>query len=227
MTTQAPQGHFEPNLAAKPDARINGVYDLPAPNRIAGWAIDRADPEAAVEVEIYRDGALVRRIRADRNRPDLERAGIGTGNYGFSVELDQPVAPGMAFTLSARAVTRDGVAGPLRATGKAGPSDDPHLALLERSYRETTALRAEIAGLRRAVDAKVAPQDHNDRDADVQATAAILDRIELVQARLDGVAAATATPAEPEVGAGLRIAVGVALAMSTLAVVLGLWSVFG
>lgn len=220
MTSQAPQKVVQPTQTVPTAARVNGVYDLPTPNRVAGWAIDRADPDAAVEVEIYRDGALLVRTRADRFRPDLERGGIGTGRYGFSVALDPPVAPEMAFALSVRAVAGDGTSGPLRATGKAAPSDDPIRSLLERTFDQTAALRADIDGLRRSVEASGEPPDLTEM-------AAFLERIEVVQARLDGVAAVTEPPSDPSVGPGLRAAVAIALAMSTLAVVLGLWSVFG
>ena len=220
MTSQAPQKVVQPTQTVPTAARVNGVYDLPTPNRVAGWAIDRADPDAAVEVEIYRDGALLVRTRADRFRPDLERGGIGTGRYGFSVALDPPVAPEMAFALSVRAVAGDGTSGPLRATGKAAPSDDPIRSLLERTFDQTAALRADIDGLRRSVEASGEPPDLTEMTA-------FLERIEVVQARLDGVAAVTEPPSDPSVGPGLKAAVAIALSMSTFAVVLGLWSVFG
>ncbi|HCQ63920.1 MAG TPA: hypothetical protein DIU07_01515 [Rhodobacteraceae bacterium] len=220
MTSQAPAKNLRSDRAAPAAVRINGVYDLPSPSRIAGWAIDRADPDAAVEVEIYREGALLQRTRADRFRPDLERGGIGTGRYGFSVDLDPPVAPEMVFTLTVRAVTGDGTSGPLRPTGEATPNDDPLLRLLERTFDEMAVLKADIATLRRSVEAGGDPPEHKE-------IVAVLDRIEVVQARLDGAAAVTQTPADPAVGPGLRTAVGIALAMSALALVLGLWSVFG
>lgn len=225
MTAEIVQKPTAPTRAAANTAtapatgRVNGVYDLPNPGRIAGWAIDRANEAAAVEVEIYREGKLLKRLRADRHRPDLERGGIGTGRYGFSLDLDPPVAPGMAFTLSVRAVTSDGVAGALRPTGQAAPNDDPVQTLLARSYDQTAALRDDLRTLKRAVEAIGAGADQRD-------TRAMLERIELVQARLDG-AAATARPvADPAIGRGLRLAVGVALGLSLVAVILGLWSVF-
>lgn len=220
MTSQTPQKDLRPTRAEKVEPRVNGVYDLPSPNRVAGWAIDRADPEASVAVEIFREGILVQRTRADRHRPDLERGGIGTGRYGFSVNLDPPIPPEMAFTLTVRAVTADGTAGPLRPTGEATPNDDPLLRLLERTFDQTVALKGEIGKLRRSVEAGGEPPD-------LAEMTAFLERIEVVQARLDGVAAVTETPADPSVGPGLRAAVGVALAMSGLALALGLWSVFG
>ncbi len=185
--------------------RVNGVFDLPAPGRVSGWAIDRADPDATVEVELCRDGELIAKVRADRHRPDLERGGIGTGCYGFSVELDPPMDPAFAFTLTARAITADGASGPLRPVAKATPSDDPTRQLLERIYAQMAELRMDIDGL---------------RDTD---TAQTLERIELAQARLDLIAAEVPAPA-PQ-GSGFRAAVTVSLVASMAALGLGLWSV--
>ncbi|RBO55164.1 hypothetical protein DSD19_00540 [Rhodovulum sp. BSW8] len=205
--------------ADDPQPRVNGVYDLPAPGRIAGWAIDRADPSAAVAVEIYREGRLAAKTRADRHRPDLERGGIGTGRYGFSVELDPPVEPGLAFTLSVRAVTGDGTAGALRATGAALPSDDPDRRVLEVVFARVAALGTEIADLRGALA-------RHDDPADLQDIARALDRIELVQARLELAAAGTDGAAAPDPLAGLRRMVVAALALGGTALALGLWSLF-
>ena len=198
--------------------RINGVYDLPAPGRIAGWAIDRADPEACVEVVIRREGRTVARVRADNYRPDLEKGGIGTGRYGFSVEIDPPLAPGMGFTVTADAIASDGAAGPLRATGAARPGEDPERALLERLFLAVTAMQAGIDRLGTAVAAPA---------ADPGALAATLARVEVVQARLELALAAVETPRPPRPGPGLRAAVGLALTLGAAALALGLWSVFG
>lgn len=219
MTSLAPQKDLRPVDAGPAETRVNGVYDLPTPGRVSGWAIDRADPEAVVEVEVCREGKVLGRTRADRHRPDLERGGIGTGRYGFSVTLDPPIEPEMIFTLSVRGITADGTTGPLRATGEAAANDDPLLRLVERLFEQTASLRTEIAGLRRAVERGAAPVDTGE-------TKAILERIEVVQARLDGAAATREAPSDPAVGPGLRIAVGAALVLSTLALFIGLWSVF-
>jgi hypothetical protein len=55
--------------------RVYGVVDLIRHDRAAGWAIDRADPAAAVTVEVRREGRLVATARADRHRKDLESGG--------------------------------------------------------------------------------------------------------------------------------------------------------
>ena len=126
----------------------------------------------------------------------------------------------MVFTLSVRAVTGDGVSGALRATGEATPNDDPLCACWNGPSTRRPRSEPKSAGCAgRSRPAREPP--------DLTEVTAVLERIEVVQARLDGVAAVTDMPDDPAVGPGLRVAVGIALAMSTLALVLGLWSVFG
>lgn len=226
MTTpspKAPPRASTPSIAMSGD-RVNGVYDVPAPGRISGWAIDRADPEASVQVEIRRAGVLVGAARAERHRPDLERTGVGTGRYGFSIEIDPPVEPEMAFALDVRAITADGLSGRLRGIGAAAPSGDPARRLQERTFQEIAGLRADLADIRQVVDRPVTDiRGH----AEVEEIQTALDRIELVQARLDLSLVPLDLPAAPSsTGAGLRWAVIMALGLSALALALGLYSVF-
>lgn len=207
-----------PNQDPSEQSRINGVFDLPTPGRLSGWAIDRADPNAAVDVEIHSQGRLIAKVRADRHRADLERGGIGTGNYGFSVDLDPPIDPGMAFTLSVQAFAADGTSGPLRAVAKAKPSTDPGQVLLQQIYQQMADMRAEMADVRHNLSK---PADA----AEWQSCSETLDRIELAQARLDLIAAGTDTAPRDTGQSGLRLAVGIALASGLSALGLGLWSV--
>ena len=79
MTKNAPIASGNTAVAlASPDpatSRVYGVVDLLRDNRIAGWAIDRADAAAAVTVDIHRNGRLISSVVADRHRPDLEKGG--------------------------------------------------------------------------------------------------------------------------------------------------------
>ena len=88
--------------------RLHGVVDVIRPDRIAGWAIDRADSHAALEIDIRREGRVVATVRANRFRKDLERGSVGTGRYGFSCELTPPLEPGFEFTVTGMARTADG-----------------------------------------------------------------------------------------------------------------------
>ncbi len=89
--------------------RLYGVIDVIKPDRIAGWAIDRSDSQAALMIDIAREGVPVGTVRADRSRKDLERGGVGTGRYGFAFEMTPPLEPGFEFTVSATARAADGV----------------------------------------------------------------------------------------------------------------------
>jgi hypothetical protein len=53
-----------------------------------GWAWDPSDPEAAVEVELWIEGACVASCVADGFRPDLRSNGVGNGRYGWRLPLD-------------------------------------------------------------------------------------------------------------------------------------------
>ena len=105
--------------------RVYGVIDVIRPDRVAGWAIDRADSRTALEVEVIREGAVVATVRANRQRRDLEKSGVGSGRYGFSCDLTPPLEPGFEFTISARARTSDDVVAELRRAGKADQRSTP------------------------------------------------------------------------------------------------------
>ncbi len=201
------------------DIRVNGVVDLPTNARIAGWAIDRADPNAHVTVDVFREGALIASVPATSYRQDLERNGIGTGKYGFKIDLDQPIEPELAFTVTARARTHDGVSGPLRNTGRTVLDDDRPLRVLQRIYTQLGGFRQDMDRLSQQV-AGMAQAGPDDSAADV------LARIELVQARLESGLAEVEQPPAPPRATGLRWAVGAALLLGAGSLVLGLWSLW-
>lgn len=69
-------------------ARLNGRVDALDGNRLHGWIWDEARPEEHLLVRVFREGALVQESKADQNRIDLRRNGIGDGRHAFSMELD-------------------------------------------------------------------------------------------------------------------------------------------
>src|SRR5207302_7458542 len=87
---------------------LRGCIDMIYPHRIGGWAQNIEHPEAPVCLDILAGGELIGRVVANRYRPDLERAGIGTGEHGF--EFVPPA--GLVVTASALQVRRafDGAA---------------------------------------------------------------------------------------------------------------------
>ena len=52
-----------------------------------GWVVNLVDPEDVVEIDVRCDGTLLTVIRADRERADLKKAGIGNGRHGFRYVL--------------------------------------------------------------------------------------------------------------------------------------------
>jgi acyl-coenzyme A synthetase/AMP-(fatty) acid ligase/acyl carrier protein/thioesterase domain-containing protein len=81
-------------LAASEPPRLRGFVDHASPSRIAGWAQFISDPEAPVCLDISIDGRIVGQVLANRYRPDLERAGLGSGRHSF--EFTPP--SGLAFS---------------------------------------------------------------------------------------------------------------------------------
>lgn len=149
--------------------RVNGVIDILRSNRIAGWAIDRQDASSAVTVAIFRDGLPYRSVVADRHRPDLEKGGIGTGRYGFSVEIDPPVDTGLEFMVTAIAQTMDGQNATLKPVGAADHAVKPELLMLSRLSVSFNELKAS----------------HFSSLSQLAALDKLADRMELTQIRLE------------------------------------------
>lgn len=196
-------------LAADGGPRIHGVVDAIRPDRVAGWAIDRADPAAHVTVRLEREGRQVAEAPADRPRKDLEKGGVGTGRYGFSLRLDPPLEPGMEFTLAIVARTGDGEELRLRPTRAA--ARPPESRLQERIFAELVETRALVAALEPRLTA-AGPE-----------VVAALERVELIQARLEAAAAALDAPPQPGLG-GLRVTAGAALLVAAVSLALGIAS---
>jgi hypothetical protein len=203
----------EPLQPAAPETsvgpRVYGVVDVLRADRIAGWAIDRADSAAAVDVEVYREGALVATVRADRLRRDLERGGVGTGRYGFVCDLKPPLDPGFEFTVSAVARTGDGVSCELRRAAAAGGDGNADRRLVERIFelvsRPSETPAAPVAEIERIVD--------------------ILQRLEVAQARIESALSAVEPPAAPSL-TSVKLLLGVSLATAAISLVLGLVSMW-
>ena len=139
-------------------SRLYGVVDRVKPNRVGGWVIDRADANAAATVELWREGDREMVTTADRPRPDLEKAGLGTGRYGFAFDLDPPLEPGLEFTVSVVARLPNGVSLRLsHANDESGPPVDPSRKLAERTYERVARIERIIgAGVRERVEESAA-----------------------------------------------------------------------
>ncbi len=206
-----------PESAAEHTAgpRIYGVIDVLRSDRIAGWAIDRSDSAAALDVDVLREGRVIRTVRADRHRADLEKGGIGTGRYGFRAEIAPPLEPGFEFTLVIVARAPDGASAALKRVGAAAGAQDPATRVLERIYERVAQLPT---GAERPEAASVS--------ADVGRLTLVVERIETAQGRIEA-ALASIEPSAPTVhGHGLRAIVFAALGVAVLSLSIGVYSLW-
>ncbi|MBP7241932.1 hypothetical protein [Amaricoccus sp.] len=205
----------EPSETADGGPRLYGVIDILRADRVSGWAIDRTDAAAAVETEVLREGVVVARVRADRERRDLARGGVGSGRYGFSVPIDPPLEPGFEFTLRVRVRSADGATAELRRAGATISAPDPDRRLLERIYEELRALAARPVP--EPIPEPIPGPDH-----------ALIDlaaRLELTQIRIEAALAAVEPPPRRDAG-GVRLVAGAALAIACGSLALGLFSLW-
>lgn len=66
---------------------LQGSLDVVERDHVAGWAQDSDYPERTVTVLITSNGELLGRVVANRYRPDLAAAGLGSGRYGYELRL--------------------------------------------------------------------------------------------------------------------------------------------
>lgn len=68
---------------------LRGSLDIVDREHIAGWAQDSEHPERAITVLITSGDELLGRAVANRHRPDLAAAHLGSGRHGFDLLLPQ------------------------------------------------------------------------------------------------------------------------------------------
>lgn len=66
---------------------LAGHIDQADRHAVTGWAMDPARPGEPVELEVVLDGVVVGSFPADRHRPDLEQAGLGSGRHAFQLQI--------------------------------------------------------------------------------------------------------------------------------------------
>lgn len=77
-----------------PEHLLQGHLDGLRDGQLHGWLRAPEYPELRLSVELRRDGQPWRTLVADRQRDDLREAGIGDGDYGFAVDLQDDPKPG-------------------------------------------------------------------------------------------------------------------------------------
>ncbi len=95
-------------------ANFAGFFDYADCTQLAGWAWDANQPNAALNVDLYDNGALLATIPAATFRQDLQTAGKGNGDHGFTY-TSPALYSGTTHSLS---VTYSGTTIPLGGTPK-------------------------------------------------------------------------------------------------------------
>jgi hypothetical protein len=129
QTAETPSPREEA-LPRPPSGACEGFIDFIGKNRTFGWAWCRAEPERPVDVEIRIDDQAVVVVRADRFRPDLARAGVGSGYHGFDATLPEPLSAEEKHRVSAYVLTAPG---------------QPEVRLINRAIGETAPRAARAA----------------------------------------------------------------------------------
>lgn len=81
---------------------LQGFLDRADLSGISGWARDTEEVSRRVELEVFDGETLLTRVVADRLRPDLLRAEIGDGCYGFWVQFPEGLLPCAVHQISVR-----------------------------------------------------------------------------------------------------------------------------
>jgi hypothetical protein len=71
---------------------FSGALDYADGRSVLGWAVDRARPSAAVEVQLYVDGHFAAAGLANEPRPDVSKKGFAPDErHGFIFKLEPPL----------------------------------------------------------------------------------------------------------------------------------------
>jgi hypothetical protein len=97
-STTLEHGEFMFPAQQKIAVAVRGFVDAVSPDTVYGWVQDIAAPEAALVVDLWSEGRLLARALANRYRPDLRRAGLGSGCHGFEI----PIPPGTSGEVTIR-----------------------------------------------------------------------------------------------------------------------------
>ena len=92
--------------------------------RFSGYAVDQANLDQRLTVEVTVDGYVARVVRADMYVHELAQQSLGDGFYGFSVSLDARIVNGGAVA-AARLANLGTAVGAVVTLDRPSPSVDP------------------------------------------------------------------------------------------------------
>lgn len=129
-------------------AEIQGLVDGALKARLYGWAWNAARPDERVTVELRLGEQTVARALADRDRPDLAKAGVGDGRHAFELVLT-PECIERRAELSVMVRAADGTEAPIAVRVRRGPTDVPEnvARVLEATAQAQRQLREEVQRL--------------------------------------------------------------------------------
>ncbi|GBR10979.1 glycosyltransferase [Acetobacter oeni] len=139
---------------------LRSSVDVIGRDRVAGWVRDDGAPESRLGIVVTVDGALVRRVLANKLRADLRDNGFGDGRYGFDLPLAPPLSADTDHTVAVIcAETGEDLPGSpfhFAATRRFNETFRQHVrqtlsGLTSGAHREQALqfLSAELTGLRR------------------------------------------------------------------------------
>lgn len=99
-------------------SQTRGCVETLHEGRVHGWAWTPENPADCVTVELLSGDVVIGTATADQPREDLEKAGIGTGAYGFTIAV--PEDYDIRMPLAVRIQDANAETGPYLATSKLG-----------------------------------------------------------------------------------------------------------
>jgi glycosyltransferase involved in cell wall biosynthesis len=85
-----------------PAAILEGRLDLVTREQISGWALDPAHPDQPIALRIFDNGTLFASVLANRHRPDLAEAGVGSGRHSFDLLIPGGLSPFVRHVIQVR-----------------------------------------------------------------------------------------------------------------------------
>jgi hypothetical protein len=93
--------------------RLSGNLEKVENGTLSGWIWDEANPDQAIEIQIFCDDKPIRTIPANLLRGDLKKAGKGNGRHGYQFALPGKYLDGAEHRLVVKDTLEDAIVGRL------------------------------------------------------------------------------------------------------------------